>query len=538
MIYKTDCKFIFIIQGGILMFWFDSINLRKLEKKYIYGFFTTIIIGFITHMYFITNFLPNSDTNMYPSAYGESRYWQIQIGRWFSVVPFDKLSSYYMLPWIIGVITILIYSIVSVLIIYCYDIKNKITVIIVSSFIISSPTIMAMFGFINYSDVFAWGFLLSVLSICILKKSRTIKGLSISSLILACAIGMYQSYLCVAIVLCIILMIQDFFSDDSGKILLKKVIKYILYGIIGVILYFVIWKAFLLIYKLQPADYKGMTDMSYYSLSNILENIIESYNFFILSFFSNNLYYNPFYKIICYVALTLIVLILLIYHLFKTKGVDIVRKIFLLLLILIVLPIGLGSIKILAPQSNVSPLTIINMSLYIPIIFLLIYELIPENNISKIVQKYYYICIICAGVILYNNILICNVGYLNFKLQNIKASYMLGNIMNRVLNTEGYSYDSQLFISGDIKGSNYKTVIPQYHEYLKGMELADSDVSVYDTMFAKEAFIRTYFGIYISYPSDEIQKEILNSVEYKELKVWPNKDCIGWVNGVLVVRME
>ena len=333
-------------------------------------------------------------------------------------------------------------------------------------------------------------------------------------------------------------MIQDFFSDDSGKILLKKVIKYILYGIIGVILYFVIWKAFLLIYKLQPADYKGMTDMSYYSLSNILENIIESYNFFILSFFSNNLYYNPFYKIICYVALTLIVLILLIYHLFKTKGVDIVRKIFLLLLILIVLPIGLGSIKILAPQSNVSPLTIINMSLYIPIIFLLIYEFMPENNISKIVKKYYYIYIICAGVILYSNILICNIGYLNFKLQNIKASYMLGNIMSRVLNTEGYNYDSPLFISGDIKGGQYKTVIPQYHEYLKGMELADSDVSVYDTMFAKEAFIRTYFGIYISYPSDEIQKEILNSVEYKELKVWPNKDCIGWVNGVLVVRME
>ena len=208
------------------------------------------------------------------------------------------------------------------------------------------------------------------------------------------------------------------------------------------------------------------------------------------------------------------------------------------LLIFIVLPVGLGSIKILAPQSNVSPLTIINMSLYIPIIFLLIYELIPENNISKIVQKYYYVCIICAGVILYNNILICNVGYLNFKLQNIKASYMLGNIMNRVLNTEGYSYDSQLFISGDIKGSNYKTVIPQYHEYLKGMELADSDVSVYNTMFSKEAFIRTYLGIYISYPSDEIQKKILDSEEYKKLNIWPNKDCIGWVDGVLVVRME
>lgn len=520
------------------MFCFDSIISRKLDKKYIYAFFTTIIIGFITHMYFITNFLPNSDTNMYPSAYGESRYWQIQIGRWFSVIPFDKLSSYYMIPWIIGVITILIYSIVSLLIIYCYDIKNKITVIIVSSFVISSPTIMATFGFINYSDVFAWGFLLSVLSVCILRISRTLKGLLISALTLACAIGVYQSYLCVTIVMCIILIIKDFFSDDSGKILLKKVIKYIVYGIIGIILYFLIWKVFLFIYKLQPADYKGMTDISYYSLGNILKNIIESYKFFILSFFSNNLYYNPMYKIICYIVLTTVAFVLLIYYLFKTEGVDIIRRIFLSLLIFIVLPVGLGSIKILAPQSNVSPLTIINMSLYIPIIFLLIYEFIPDTNISKIAQKYHYVYVICAGVILYSNILICNVGYLNFKLQNKKAFYMLGNIMSRVLNTEGYSYDSQLFISGDIKGSMYKTVIPQYHEYLKGMELADSDVSIYNTMFSKEAFIRTYFGIYISYPSDETQKKILDSEEYKKLNIWPNKDCIGWVDGVLVVRME
>lgn len=90
-----------------------------ISKSDIYAFISSLFMGIITHMYYITNQFPNADTNLAPNLCGDLTAWMISLGRWCAGF-FDKISSNFMLPWITGIISIFLLSCVSVIIVRMY----------------------------------------------------------------------------------------------------------------------------------------------------------------------------------------------------------------------------------------------------------------------------------------------------------------------------------------------------------------------------------------------------------------------------------
>mgnify|MGYP004479975625 CR=1 FL=1 len=144
---------------------------ENISKSDVYAFISSLIMGIITHMYYITNHFPNADTNLYTDLYGDLTGWMICIGRWSAGV-FDKISSYFILPWITGVISILLLACISVIIVRLYDIENKISIFIISASIITCPSIMATLGYIEWGDPYMFSYLFSVLAIYIADRAN------------------------------------------------------------------------------------------------------------------------------------------------------------------------------------------------------------------------------------------------------------------------------------------------------------------------------------------------------------------------------
>ena len=124
----------------------DKIKI-KIKKEWKIAFISTIIIGLITHMFIMVNNLPNHDGLL--NIVGNQEH--IELGRWF--LKFACLfSSYFTIPWIIGIISILLLGLTSVVIIEIFNIKEKINIILISAILVVFPTIASGFAYIFTLD--------------------------------------------------------------------------------------------------------------------------------------------------------------------------------------------------------------------------------------------------------------------------------------------------------------------------------------------------------------------------------------------------
>lgn len=507
-------------------------NISNMDK---YAFLSSLIMGFVTHMYYITNHFPNADTNLNPDLYSDLSGWMICIGRWCAGL-FDRMSSNFILPWVTGVISILLLSCVAVIIVRMFDIENRISIFIVSASIITFPSIMTNLGYIEWGDPFMFSYLFAVLAIYIADVADRFWKLCIASIILAISMGIYQSFICTSVVLCLLLLLK-YLLDSDTKILdiVRQGGKYLFIGVFGSLVYFLMWKVTLFITKLEPADYKGLTDYNNYKISEVMRNILESYVFMFKYYFTNEIWHNPAYKIVAYFILLVIFAIFLLAILKNKKIYTDKKKSFAIIIVLLLLPIGYGFIKIIAPKAEVSPLTIENLSLFILMVFLLFEKIDFSNNYLNIMK---WCTILCSALIIYSNILTCNIGYVNLQLQYEKSYACMQRIMNSIY-SNGYSEkEIPIYISGNILGNNVDSTVPMQKEYLKGLELVEGDVSIYNTMYAKAAFINTYLGLNINYPDDNTQKNIELTEEFKKMPVYPKQGSIAEINNVLVVKMS
>ena len=94
---------------------------NKISKKYKQAFYSTIIIGLLIHLYKFTNTLMNHDSvyNFYAdqNVVGSGR-WALSLACGF--------SSYFDLPWIIGLVSLVFVGLTTVVIVALFGIENPV----------------------------------------------------------------------------------------------------------------------------------------------------------------------------------------------------------------------------------------------------------------------------------------------------------------------------------------------------------------------------------------------------------------------------
>lgn len=181
----------------------------------------------------------------------------LSVGRWGWAI-IGLIFNYYPVPFLALIMNGILFSISGVLLGKIFNIKKDSHTILVSTVMMAFPTNVIAYTYLPWQFSIGIGYLLSILSVYILKYSNNKFKLLLSSLLIGFCTSIYQSFLPLIIVLCVGTLILNF--DDSKK-LFKDIFKYVLYGFIGVVIYILGVKLSTYIFNIEMNSYQFADQM-------------------------------------------------------------------------------------------------------------------------------------------------------------------------------------------------------------------------------------------------------------------------------------
>ena len=334
-------------------------------------FFAAIIVGFVAHLYKITNWLPNWDSLVF--RYDSQN--MIALGRWFLPVV-CSFSSFYDLPFLNGVIAIVFHALSAVCICKILDVRKKITAFLVGAVIVSFPTVTSVMMYNYVADGYSIAFFLSTLAALFMTKEKPRYSLSV--VLIALSSGIYQSYITVTIMLVLLYLIDEIiYSRTSFRIVLKKSVWMILSGLLGVALYGVILKLFLSSFNVELLDYQGINSSASLSGINLINSLYVIKETFIKCFFDLSQGMN------IYVILNVFVSVFTLSHFIKYIVKNEVYKnpadIVVLIILSFMLIIGAGALALINAWIDYHNLMLMGYSVFY-LFFLILYERGTDTN--------------------------------------------------------------------------------------------------------------------------------------------------------------
>lgn len=140
----------------------------------------------------------------------------ITSGRWFLSVACG-FSSYFTIPWIIGLIGLLWLALTAVALTELLELADPLVIMAVSGLLVSFPALASTFAYVFTMDGYMMALFLAILAVLFTKKQK--KGWLAGAVCLAFSMGIYQAYLPFAILLCVYVILlfygREGLEDES-----------------------------------------------------------------------------------------------------------------------------------------------------------------------------------------------------------------------------------------------------------------------------------------------------------------------------------
>ncbi len=283
--------------SGLLKLYQNSV-----KREWKIAFVFSVIFGFLVHMFVFTNSLLNHDAlyNFY------SNQNIVGSGRWFLTIACG-LSSFFNLPWLIGVLSVLFLALTAVVIVDLFAIQNPILLFIVCGLLVSFPAITETFYFEFTADGYMIAMLLAAMTVrlSVIGSSRQKTILAMILICLAC--GIYQAYVSFALVLALSYIVVELLDGrHETKSYLAWIRKQIIVYGCGMLLYYLIWKLCLTVQSYTATSYQGIDQLGSMSVSDLLHAAEEALYSFGMFFVQYNFLR---FGITTYIALNLLFLL-------------------------------------------------------------------------------------------------------------------------------------------------------------------------------------------------------------------------------------
>ena len=503
------------------------------------AFLSALIIGLITHITFITSTIMSQDGLWNSMDYTVPTDWEVALGRW-GIFYVDKIFEYLAIPSLTTIIGIVFIAISALLVVNLLKLKNKITVFLTSAIFAVSPALTATFTYIYTSVAYCSAMLISVIIVCLIFKKRgKLINLVLATGLFIFLLGIYQSYIGVVVGLAIIRLVRDLLDKE------EKISYFFLHGIMLVIVVIVgglsysqITNKILENKDIGMANYKGMETISVQnSIDSINKTIPNAYKDFEDFFFSDEILKNTnysrqeFFKIM-FISTLILELIAII----SNKAWKNPFRVLFIIALTIMLPVGLNSIDLLATDTKIYLLTGAQIILVIPFAMM-----ICEVSGNKGTFIFKWASIISVFLVVFTYYLADNTSYMVLKLKYDQAINTTIRIMERIEEAENYSPDKPIMIAGIIEENN-RLFLPAHklNNYTLG-DIFDNPVfhGSYSGMEGTwTKFINTYMGLNVQFCNTTSYNDIVDSIYFKEMNVFPEENSVKMIYGVMVVKLS
>ena len=180
-------------------------------------FIFALAMGLIAHLYKITNWLPNWDSIVF--RYDAQN--MISIGRWFLPVVCAP-GSFYDLPLIGGLFSIVFHALGAVCICRMFDIQKNITAALVGAVVVTFPAVTSVMMYNYVADGYSIAFLFSCIAAMLLTRDKPCY--IAATVLIALSAGIYQAYITVTLMLLLLYIRTKLINRDTDlkKLMVKS----------------------------------------------------------------------------------------------------------------------------------------------------------------------------------------------------------------------------------------------------------------------------------------------------------------------------
>ena len=486
------------------------------------AFLSAFICGLLIHIPAMIKDVPNHDglSSMYFSQN------MITSGRWFLGVVCAP-SSYFTVPWIIGLIGIFELAVAAIFLVKILDTDNPLVIFIASALLVSFPSLASSFAYVYTLDGYMAGLLLAVLSVYMAKKDHFVIG----GILLAFSLGVYQAYLPFAMLLSIFCIWSAMMKDEKDSV--RQCLNYLYMGIGGAILYYALLMILLKIEGKVLDTYQGIDNLSGGGLSGRFSVLPDLYKDFVKFSLSRGFLTGTASKIagLALLVCTFVSVILLIiknglYKRFWFYWVG--------LLTLVLVPVSANVVLLITPNVNYHLIMRYQWVLAWMVCVVLCDRCVGKDLKFRTVIS--WVSVLAAAAVIISYTVSVNIGYTNLQRKYEKTYAYALRLLDRIENTEGYYQGIPVVIMGVI-GDDENPPTEFTTPVTADMIGLEGDYLLY-TGSNYETFIRHYLGANLNIVSMDQNPEIYYSDEYVEMESFPGKTSVKYVDGMIYVKTE
>ncbi len=500
---------------------------ERITPSFRLAFFAACLVGFLTHLYLLTNLLPNHDS--IHSTFTNNDV--LSSGRW-SAQLLSSFSTYFQLPVVIGLISILALAVTAGLTVRILGLSHPVHIVLAAGLLVTFPSISAIFSYLFTADAYFLALMLNALGVFCAKRYRW--GWLAAVLLLAVACGTYQAFICYAIGLflldCVLMLLEGEALDRT----VKKGLGYIAVCGGALILYYAVMKLLLLVTHTQLVDYQGMNQMSLGNILLFLGQIPRAYLVFFKHFLAPG-YLNGFYRLVQLLCCVFLVCA----GLWLAAARGLFRDPPRLLLTaagLALVPLALDFVAVLTVGGEVHQLMIYAFVL----VFLLaikVSELLAESLVQA--GRPAWRGVFGAGLVLSALLVWCgfytnNVSYLRLQVRYENSIAVANRIAGRVESLEGYTPQTPVALVGSLPDGLYGTGIPALFD---PHPLTGTDSRSLLSYYSARDLLEHYAALRMPGFTDEQWQSVYGSDLIYEMPCWPEAGSVILYNGVAVVKL-
>ena len=496
---------------------------KRCKKEWKTAFLSTFLLGLLIHMPIMLRDIPNHDG--LASMYFDQN--MITSGRWFLTVACG-ISSYYTLPWLIGLLAMLYLGITCVLLTEFLEVRQTWAILLISGLLVSFPSLTSTFAYVFTMDGYMLAVLLAVLAVLLVKKYRL--GFLPGALCLSFSLGIYQAYLPFAVLLCLYGIWQIAVSDGRIREKIGKALRYLWMGGIGVAGYYVILQILLRIQGKQLASYQGISGMGSASGAGLVDTVLQIYRDFLAFTLKGNVFMNNPFSWGAMILLGISVLAALIFLCLEKKWWKSVWFFAIIAVSVVVLPVAMNLILIISPEVTY------HLLMRYQWVLLPIFLVAVLSRHSQRLPWAAWLGLVCGVVLVFNYGVTDQIAYSNLEKKYEKTYAYCVRLLDRIEQTPGYYQGIPIAMIGVVGDQSYP-VTDITGEVTAGMIGIGGDSLLY-TGANYQAFIQHNLGATLNILPPEAMEEMYYREEYREMESFPGADSIRIIDGIMYIKTE
>lgn len=496
------------------------------------------IFGILVHFTFLSEILLSQD-GIWNSLDAKSPYdWEISLGRW-GIMFVDRIANYLSIPNITGIISLLLVTISTISIINLLNIKSKPGIILTSFAMMASPALATTMIYAFTSISYCMALLLASISARLMftEKFKIISRI-LSSILIAFMMSLYQAYLGVVVGLAVLKLILNIIDRKykAGQIIIQGIVVITITVIAGVV-YLCVTNIILENTGLTLSNYNGASSISISnSIINLPNTITNCYKDFANFYFTDDIVFNSnFNRQILWGIFFCIFGILEIYLVIAKKVWENALDLILILVLTLIIPLAFSCIVILVVDYSLYILTSSQFVLIIPFILAMIDRL--NYNLDLILK---YATILITFAIIHTYFLSISASYSSMKFTADQFTQVVNRILTRMELDEDYSSDKTVMFTGRILDESliFSARSEIYNYTLSNLFRSPVIHGSYDAFVGTwQKAINAYLGTRIVFCSTPDYQRIIETEQYKNMGIYPDKNSIDCIEGVMVVKL-